>query len=607
MPSASIEPGLGFVQFFLTEKVCCHPLPSVYMDSMKARRSTLVPTTGGSLPVLRLTVCLAWLVWLAQGTTWLLTAAESAGTTTPTPPAVAKSLEEWRAQRFGMFIHWGPVSLKGTEIGWSRGAQVPLPEYDNLYRQFNPTHFNAGQWMKVAREAGMKYVVFTSKHHDGFCMWDTQQTDFNIMHSPFGRDVIKELSAAARNEGLAFSTYHSVCDWHHPDFPRTSPGGRVRRESYNLDRYEQYLRAQVKELITGYGPLQVMWFDVPQEFDKKRGQGVIDFARNLQPNLIVNNRSGAPGDYDTPEQRVGKYQDERPWETCMTICRQWAWKPNDDMKSLKECLQTLVLCAGGDGNLLFNVGPTPEGVIEDRQIARLREMGAWLAKYGETIYGTRGGPWKPSKALASTRIKNTIFLHLLRGDSETVELPDIGRKIVGAEILGGGSAGVRQAEGKLILTVPAAARDAIDTIVRLKLEGSAMDIPAIAQAPSAKASASNIYRNQASTYGPAMAFDNDPQTRWATDASTRAAWIAADYGRALTVQRVRIEEAVSERIQKFEFQARVGNEWRTLFTGAAMGRWFQQKFAPVTAREYRLNILESAGGPTIADLELFEK
>lgn len=134
-----------------------------------------------------------------------------------------------------------------------------------------------------------------------------------------------------------------------------------------------------------------------------------------------------------------------------------------------------------------------------------------------------------------------------------------------------------------------------------------MDIPAIAQAPSAKASASNIYRNQASTYGPAMAFDNDPQTRWATDASTRAAWIAADYGRALTVQRVRIEEAVSERIQKFEFQARVGNEWRTLFTGAAMGRWFQQKFAPVTAREFRLNILESAGGPTIADLELFEK
>ena len=187
------------------------------------------------------------------------------------PPEAARRLEWWREARFGMFIHWGPVSLKGTEISWSRGAPIPIDEYDNLYRQFNPTNFNALQWMKVARASGMKYVVFTTKHHDGFCEWDTKQTDFNIMHSPFGRDVVKELAAACKREHLAFGTYHSVCDWHNPDFPLTSPGGSVRRPVSNLDRYEEYLRAQIGELIHNYGPLLVMWFDVPQELDVKRG------------------------------------------------------------------------------------------------------------------------------------------------------------------------------------------------------------------------------------------------------------------------------------------------------------------------------------------------
>src|SRR5512136_2769935 len=141
----------------------------------------------------------------------------------------------WQDARFGMFIHWGPVSLKGTEIGWSRGAQVPIEEYDRLYTRFDPRKFDARAWMRLARDAGMKYLVFTTKHHDGFCMWDTKQTDFNIMGSPFARDVLKELAAACRRHGLALGTYHSVCDWHHPDFPRTSPGGSVRRPTPHLD------------------------------------------------------------------------------------------------------------------------------------------------------------------------------------------------------------------------------------------------------------------------------------------------------------------------------------------------------------------------------------
>jgi alpha-L-fucosidase len=519
----------------------------------------------------------------------------------------ARRIEEWRNQRFGMFIHWGPVSLKGTEIGWSRGAQVPVEEYDNLYRQFNPTLFDAGAWVKTARETGMKYLVFTTKHHDGFCMWDTKQTDYNIMRSPYGRDVVTELSAACRRQGIAFSTYHSVCDWHHPDFPLTSPGGRVRRQASNLDRYEQYLRAQVKELITGYGPLQVLWFDVPQEFGEQRGLALEQWTRSLQPDIIINNRSGARGDYDTPEQRVGKYQEDRPWETCMTLCRQWAWKPNDDMKSLKECIQALVLCAGGDGNLLFNVGPMPDGRIEPRQVERLREMGAWLAKNGESIYGTRGGPWKPTRAVASTRKGNVIYIHVLRWDGDAVTLPDIPIRIQAARVSGGGKVEVRQANGELILRVPPAERQEIDTLVRLEISGSAMSLKAVELPSLVKATASNVFRNRTSEYGPEMAFDNDPQTRWATDAGTRQAWIAAEFPRSLSIQRVRIEEALEQRVQKFEFQHLDGGQWQTIFPGTTIGPWFQKTFAPVRGQSFRLNILDATEGPTITDIELFEK
>ncbi len=529
----------------------------------------------------------------------------------PVPRRAAASddgrLAWWQEARFGMFIHWGPVSLTGKEIGWARGSQIPIEEYDQLYTKFNPMQFDATAWVQTAKEAGMKYIVLTTKHHDGFCLWDTAQTDFNIMQSPFGRDVVKELSDACKQAGIRFCTYYSTCDWHHPDFPLTSPGGRVERKTSNLDRYEQYLRAQVKELITQYGPLGLIWFDVPQRFDKVRGQGVIDFVRSLQPDIIVNNRTGAPGDYDTPEQRVGKYQDDRPWETCMTICRQWAWKPNDTMKSLTECLHNLILCAGGDGNLLFNVGPTADGVIEARQVERLQEMGAWMAAHGHTIYGTRGGPWKPTRTVASTRCENRIYLHILRWSSDVLELPDIDRPILSATLPSGKPVQITQQEGKLRITVKPSDQHAIDTIITLTLDGSAMDLPAVASAKPVKAAASNVYRKLNDLYGSAEAFDNDPGTRWATDSGTHEAWISIDFEKNKTLSRVRIDEALEPRVQQFELQYRVGSDWKTIVTGTTLGHGYQQSFTPITAREFRLNILKATEGPTLNDIEFFEK
>ena len=213
-------------------------------------------------------------------------------------------MKHWQEMRFGMFIHWGPVSLTQREIGWSRGAETPIEVYDNLYKKFNPTKFDADQWVAAAKSAGMKYIVLTTKHHDGFCLWDTKYTDYNIMHSPFKRDVVKELSDACKRQGVAFGTYYSVCDWHHPDFPLTSPGGTKQREKSDLDAYNRYLLGQIEELITKYGPLVTIWNDVPQMFHG-RGVKTIKLARTLQPSILMNNRTGDGGDYDTPEQEVG--------------------------------------------------------------------------------------------------------------------------------------------------------------------------------------------------------------------------------------------------------------------------------------------------------------
>lgn len=398
---------------------------------------------------------------------------------TPTWPAVEPSaLRHWQSLRVGMFIHWGPVSLTGKEIGWSRGSETPVEVYDNLYHRFNPTNFNAAEWVSIAKAAGMKYIVLTTKHHDGFCLWDTKLTDYNIMNTPFHRDVVKELAAACKKQGIEFGAYYSVCDWHHPDFPLTSPGGKTQREKSDLDAYNQYLLGQVSELITNYGPLLTLWNDVPQKF-KGRGAKTIALARRLQPSIVINNRTGDGGDYDTPEQEIGKFQMNRPWESCMTISahNQWAWGgPDDGVKSSAACIDMIVRAAGGDGNVLLNIGPRPDGDIDPEQVARLKGIGAWLSKNGETIYGTRGGPWKPTESLVSTRIGKTIYLHVLKWPGESVKLSNIPAKIVSARLLNGNKAGVRQTQGGIEIAVSPAARDAIDTVVALRLDSDAMTI-----------------------------------------------------------------------------------------------------------------------------------
>jgi alpha-L-fucosidase len=531
----------------------------------------------------------------------------------------AQAIERWQNMRFGMFIHWGPVSLKGTEIGWSRGAQIPQAEYDQLYKQFNPVKFDADAWVDVAKEAGMKYLLITSKHHDGFCLWPSKVTDYDIGNTPFQRDVLKELSAACRRADIAFGTYHSVCDWYHPDFPRGSPGGRTRKPDPNLERYiTQYLRKQVTELIQNYGPLIVMWFDVPQEVGPELGKPTVAMVRGLQPNIIINNRAyrggGEPvGDYDTPEQRVGGFNRGRPWETCMTICRQWAWKPNDKLKSRQECLQTLLRVVGGDGNLLLNVGPMPDGRIEPRQVERLKEMGQWLSKYGQGVYGTRGGPFKPGHWGASTYKDNTIYLFVMQWpDKGPLELPVINAGITSTETLTRGNARVEQTDAGVSVALAAADRDPVATVIRLTVDGPALDIPPVSVphrsdslAFGKPAKASNIFA-KVSHFGPSAALDDDRQTRWATDSGTSAAWLEVDLGRPTAIGGVLIDEpAEYKRIEAFQLQYIDGQTWKTFYTGKKIGPHWKTTFPAVTAQRVRLNILKATEGPTLWEFQLF--
>ncbi len=525
------------------------------------------------------------------------------------------ALQRWQAMRFGMFIHWGPVSLTGHEIGWSRGKETPIEKYDSLYKEFNPTKFNADEWVSIAKAAGMKYIVLTTKHHDGFCLWDTKQTDYNIMNSPFQRDVVKELSAACRKQGIAFGTYYSVCDWHHPDFPLTSPGGKVKREKSDIVAYRRYLRAQVTELIQNYGPLVTMWFDVPQMFDKDEGAENIRVCRTLQPDILINNRAGGGcGDYDTPEQRIDKFNMERPWESCMTISahNHWAWGgEKDGVKPLADCLLMLIRCAGGDGNMLLNVGPRPDGLIDPEQANRLKEIGDWLAKYGESIYGTRGGPYKPTRHVATTRKGNTLYVHITAWPEETLVLPALPTKIVKSTVLTGGKADIQQTDERLIIAVPKPDRHAIDTIIALELDRPALEIAPInvggdSLTAGKKATASNVFKNDP-RYGAAKAVDDDDGTRWATDASIGACWLEVDLGAPQTFDRAVIQECVQfgARVKAFELQYKDGNDWKSFYRGNNIGQKLDVKFSPVTARIVRLHITEGKGGPTISEFQLF--
>jgi alpha-L-fucosidase len=406
-----------------------------------------------------------------------------------------QAMDEFMAMRFGMFIHWGPVTLRGTEIGWSRGHEVPATEYDNLYKEFNPVLFNADEWVKTAKDAGMKYLTITSKHHDGFCLWPSDYTDYDIMASPYKKDIVGELAKACAKYDIKFCMYFTILDWHDPDYPIHNDG-KEPDPNADMGKFIVTIKNQLKEIVTNYDPY-MMWFDGQWEspWTDEMGIDIYKYLKGLNKDLIINNRLGKEmtavhnkevdfskmvGDYDTPEQKVGNLNLDFPWESCITIGTQWSWKPNDKLKTYQECLQTLIKTASGNGNLLFNVGPMMDGRIEQRQVDLLKQMGDWLKIYGESIYGTNGGPYTPNAGFSATRKSNKVFVHLFDASIEELILPAFsGVKVLKSSLMNGKSVQLKETDGKYFIKLPSQLPDSVSNVLVLELDKNANEIPLI--------------------------------------------------------------------------------------------------------------------------------
>ncbi len=412
----------------------------------------------------------------------------------------------WREARFGMFIHWGLYAIPAGEWNgetnhgeWIRTtAQIPLGVYDKFVGQFNPVKFNADEWVRTAKEAGMKYIVITSKHHDGFCLFDSKYTDFDIMSTPFQRDVLKELAEACRRAGIRMCWYHSIMDWHHPDYlPRRDWETSRSAEGADFRRYIQHLKNQLSELVGNYGEIGVLWFDGEWEstWNHEYGKELYDYVRSLQPGIIINNRvdvgrSGMEGltkkgdyvgDFGTPEQEIPPQGlPGVDWETCMTMNDHWGYNKYDqNWKSAEDLLRKLADIASKGGNFLLNVGPTAEGLFPQPSVERLQAIGKWMKVNGESIYGTEASPFRSLEWGRCTKKPvqggTRLYLHVFDWPEEgRLVVPGIYNRPRRSYLLGDGQKKdleVVREEDALVIAVPAEAPDAINSVIVLEVAG----------------------------------------------------------------------------------------------------------------------------------------
>lgn len=526
----------------------------------------------------------------------------------------------WKDAKFGMFIHWGVYSVPAgiyhkkevPGIGeWIMNrAKIPVAEYTEYAKQFNPVKYNPDAWVRMAKDAGMKYIVITSKHHDGFALFDSKVTGWDVVDaSPYGKDLLKPLVAACRKEGMKIGFYYSQAqDWNHAG-GAASGGHWDKAQDGDFDAYlEKIALPQVKEILANYGGLDIIWWDTPQNMTPARAEKFMQLIKPY-PNLIINNRLGGgfQGDTETPEQFVPATGfPGRNWESCMTMNDTWGYKVNDNnWKSAETLIRQLCDVVSKGGNMLLNVGPTSLGEIPQPSIDRLAEVGRWIKVNRESIYGTTSSPFPYLSYGRATRKGQKLYLHIFDYPANNMLAVPMSNKISKAYLLSDPkkTLAVKMLRGRSVINLPKQAPDTINTVVVVEFIGK----PAIAPSPVfAKQITASSQKSEAT---PAKnVLDGDRLTRWEAAKGERSATLDIDLVKPLTISTLIADEPWhpwENKKQKFTLQYKTGNDWTNVIEGTSGGSGFVKNFKPVTARYFRLMVENKDAEPVVLEWQLY--
>lgn len=399
-------------------------------------------------------------------------------------PLAEEDMQWFRDAKFGMFIHWGVYSLLGRGEWVLFNERLNVKEYESLAEDFSVPEYDPKAWARTAKAAGMKYMVLTTRHHDGFCLFDSKASSFNAVNSAAHRDLVREYVDACRGEGLKVGLYYSPMDWRFP--------GYFMPEMYWDSALEMKKQCwtQLEELMTNYGKIDLLWFDGewlalggmdwgPNGWERRPGwetgkfmkvnyfwesEKLINQIRRWQPGIMINNRGGWEGDFHVRERRIDGIRTDKPWDSNDCIADSWGYIPGRPVMSLRQLIKNLTDIVVRDGNYLLNIGPTGTGKMEPEQTGRLGQLGLWLQKYGESIYGTRGGPVLPGRWGGSTYRGNRVYLHVTEWEKDEISFPAPG-KLVGSHGLTVKDFSLEERDGSITLRVPVEARDPFDSII----------------------------------------------------------------------------------------------------------------------------------------------
>lgn len=531
----------------------------------------------------------------------------------------AERMQWWKDAKFGMFIHWGLYAVpagtyNGKQISgigeWimNRG-KIPVSQYRAYAKQFNPVNYNPEAWVKMAKDAGMKYIVITSKHHDGFALFDSKVTDWDVMATPYAKDLLKPLVEACHKEGMKIGFYYSQAqDWNHPG-GAANGGHWDKAQDGDFDAYlDKIAVPQVREILSNYGEMDILWWDTPQDMTAARAEKFLPILKE-HPKLITNNRLGGgyKGDTETPEQFVPSTGfPGRNWETCMTMNDTWGFKSYDqNWKSPETLIRHLTEIVSKGGNFLLNVGPNALGEIPQPSVERLAAIGKWLAVNKESIYGTTASPFTYLSWGRATRKGQKLYLHVFEYPANGILGVPMANKISRAYLLADPkiTLKVSAAGGRSSIQLPKVPPDKINTVVVVEFTGEPIVKPDPMVGLQAIASSQKSETSTAKNLT-----DGNRLTRWDAATGEKSATLEIDLGKPTAISTLVVDEPWhpwDNREQKLVLQYKTGNKWKTAVETKTAGVGLSQKFKPVTGQVFRLVVKNKDVEPALLEWQLY--